>query len=852
MKNNLACVPLGEKMVCMPVTIERLRSGILVLAGALLIAVLLFFSYARWQVRRIARDLPGKLGIEIQQSSQGFTFSKSQGGRTLFTLHAAKTIQYKGGGHAILHGVSITLYGATGGLVDHIYGDEFDYDPVNGIVRADGSVQIDLQVPAAGAASEANKSTVHVKTAGLVFNEKTGMASTSQKFEFHLPQADGSAVGASFDSATGVLILDSEVALNSSLDGGPISLRAHHAQYDRQSRLLYLLVDETEYAHSRGSSDQATVHFRLDSSASEIKAQGHVTIVGSEGQRITSPSAHIVLDQQSQPQQVALEGGVLYISDDALRKVHGTAANGTLSFGPGATLRKAQLETAVSIVDQEKPQPQASHAGPPASAPYLSLNREVTAGQIDIDFSTGADRRPVAQNMLATGAASMRIRTLYAAAPPQETSIEGDRLLAKLQGGAALSSLEGAGHTKLTSVGTGASKQTSTGDTLLLTFAAPPAKTGKLAHAKTPPSKSPAGEQAGSVQFPSSQIQSAQLQFLQQTGHVTMVQTSSARQATPPTTITATAQRATYDAPTQVVRLYGDPQEGDPRIREPGGELSGGTIEFERETGNVTAEGQVQATYRQSPAQPGVSFNGAEPVHVVAGRVHMDRATDLATFYGQPGVDARLWQGADSISAPVLELSRSRQTLDAHGLSAGAGAKAAVTAVFTSADSGPAPQPGSIVSGAVTRGQGSVVRVSSRRLFYSGVDSKAVFDGGVAAQAPSGSMRSSVMDVYLAGSAIPGSGQKAPEKQTQQVERIVAHGAVELEQPGRKGTGTQLVYTAQDGRFVLTGSDSLPPRLADRVRGTVTGSSLIFNDRDDSVIVSSGQSKAVTETRTAK
>jgi lipopolysaccharide export system protein LptA len=329
-----------------------------------------------------------------------------------------------------------------------------------------------------------------------------------------------------------------------------------------------------------------------------------------------------------------------------------------------------------------------------------------------------------------------------------------------------------------------------------------------------------------------------------------MIQTSSARPAAPPTTITATAQRATYDAPTDVIRLYGDPREGDPRIREPGGELSAGTIEFERATGNVTADGQVQATYRQSPAQPGISFNGngAEPIHVVAGRAHMDRATDLTIFYGQPAADARLWQGADSISAPVLELSRSRQTLDAHGLAAGGGAKAAVNAVFTSADAGPAPQPG----GADTRGQGSLVRVSSRRLFYSSVDSKAVFDGGVLAQAPSGSMRSSVMDVYLSGSAIPGSGSKTPEKQTQQVERIVARGAVELEQPGRKGTGSQLVYTAEDGRSVLTGTDSLPPRLSDRVRGTVTGSSLIFNDRDDSVIVSSGKSKAVTETRTAK
>jgi lipopolysaccharide export system protein LptA len=838
----------------MRVTVERLRLAILGLAGVLLVGVLLFFAYARWQIRRIGRDLPGKLGIEIQQSSNGFTFSKSQGGRTLFTLHAAKTVQYKGGGHAILHDVSITLYGAQGGTVDHIYGDDFDYDPVNGIVRADGAVQIDLQVPtvssapAAGTPSDASKSTVYVKTAGLTFNEKTGLASTSQRFEFELPQAKGSAVGASFNSTTGELILQSDIALESSLDGNPLFLHAHHAQFDRASRILYLLADETEYAQSRSSSDQAIVYFRPDDSASEIKARGHVTIVGSEGQRITSETAHVSLDLKSQPQQVDLMGGMLYVSNDALRQVHGSASTGTLFFGPGATVQKAHLESTVSIVDDEKPQPQTSPASTPASGSYLSLNREVRAGQLDVDFSSDAARRPIAQRLLATGAASIHIRTLYAATPPEETSIDGDRLLAILQGGAVLSSLQGDGHTKLTMADTKGSTQTSTGDKILLTFAAPsPAKTAKLVRAKTQASTPPPGGQFAPVPLQSDQLQSAQLQSLEQTGHVTVVQTGAASAPAPSRTLTATAERATYDAATQLVRLYGGPPEGDPRVREPDGELTAVTIEFERATGNVTATGQVKATYRQSPAQPGIAFGGAEPIHVVAGRAYVDRAADLTTFYGEANADARLWQGADSISAPVLELGNLRQTLEAHDVAGRSRAKA-VTSVFTSADAGPAPKTNSTA----TQGGGSPVRVDSRSLSYSGVDNKAVFDGGVVAQAPSGTMNANQMEVYLASSATPSSGQNPQQKQTQQVERIVAHGGVQLEQPGRKGTGSQLVYTAQDSRFVLTGTSSLPPRLSDQVHGTVTGTSLIFNDRDDSVIVNGGQSKAVTETRTAK
>ena len=82
--------------------------------------------------------------------------------------------------------------------------------------------------------------------------------------------------------------------------------------------------------------------------------------------------------------------------------------------------------------------------------------------------------------------------------------------------------------------------------------------------------------------------------------------------------------------------------------------------------------------------------------------------------------------------------------------------------------------------------------------------------------------------------------------------KIVARGAVELQQPGRKGTGEELTYTTADGKFLLTGSSAVPPRLSDQVRGTVTGNALIFNDRDDSVMVTGGTSKVVTQTRVAK
>jgi lipopolysaccharide export system protein LptA len=804
------------------VTLSSLRIWILVLAGGLVAAIAVFFFYGRWQGRRFGHDLPDGLGSAIQQSTQGFTYSESRGGHTIYTLHASKAVQYKSDGHAELQDVSITLYGAQGAPANRIYGRTFDWDPVHGIARAMGEVQIDFQGtavpgPEAGKAPEdegEGKDTVHVKTSGLVFNKQTGLASTTEKLEFRLAEAAGSATGASFDSQTGILILAADVAFNSSAGGNPLAVRAHHAQFDRANRMLYLLQDVTDYADNHGSSDQATVYFRADGSAYQVLAQGNVIFTGDDGQKINARIAHIDLGPKGEPQQAMVQGGVLYVADTPARLVHGSAAAATMLFGPQLTIRHAQLRNAVSVVDEEK-MPQVNAGTAKQNVPQ-STTRQVQASQIDIDFAPGPDRSPQAQQILAAGGARLNVHTIYTKTQPEDTTVQGDQLFATLVDGEVLSSLRGAGHTSLVAVMPSGVTQSSKGDNLLLTFA-PPETAKKIKDRNSTPQ-------------PPAQLQSAV-----QLGNVTLVQqgvASGGGPAPPPTT--ATAQRAAYDAATQIMQLS-----GNPRIQDPSGELSAASIEMERTTGNLNATGAVKATYRQGKGQQNVDLGGSGPVHVVADRAHLDKPADLTTFYGKDGEPARMWQGSDSVAAPVLELSRAHGTLSAHGPG---GTAAAVNAVFTGSTKDAASK--------VQKVQPTVVRLQSRTLLYADNDHKAVFSGAVVAQTSAGRVRSNFMDVYFT----PPSGPPPSGKATQggQISRIVARGAVELQQPGRKGTGEELTYTAADGRFVLTGSSAVPPRLTDQVRGTVTGNALIFDDHDDSVVVSGGDAKAVTQTRVAK
>src|SRR5689334_24259978 len=101
---------------------KRLRSWFALSALAIVLVVAGFYLYARWRVQHAVKIASQKLQVDIQQSTEGFTLSKSEGGRTLFSIHAKKAEQFKEGGRAVLHEVNIIIYGDDSNRFDQIYG----------------------------------------------------------------------------------------------------------------------------------------------------------------------------------------------------------------------------------------------------------------------------------------------------------------------------------------------------------------------------------------------------------------------------------------------------------------------------------------------------------------------------------------------------------------------------------------------------------------------------------------------------------------------------------------------------------------------------------------------------------
>src|SRR6516165_9704203 len=118
------------------------------------VGLIVIVSLAYWistsRTRPTLHSIPQQLGLDIQQTSEGFSISKSEGGRTLYTVRASNAVQFKTGSRADLKNVHIVIYGKAHDRFDQIYGNEFTYDPGSGDVQGIGEVHIDLQGYAEG------------------------------------------------------------------------------------------------------------------------------------------------------------------------------------------------------------------------------------------------------------------------------------------------------------------------------------------------------------------------------------------------------------------------------------------------------------------------------------------------------------------------------------------------------------------------------------------------------------------------------------------------------------------------------------------------------------------------------
>ena len=810
-------------------TIERLRTLVLVAGVLLVIALGVFLGLGKYRNRFLRKDLPQRLGLNIQEQGKDIVFSHSVGPNLQYKIHAAKQVQLKQNGKVMLklQDVAIELYGEDGGLVDRIAGDEFDYDPNSGIARADGPVEITMTKPSvapaiapkaaagnaigskqmpgklASAAQTAANGEIHVKTSGLVFDRNSGEASTEAKVEFSLTQGSGSAVGAKYDATDGVLVLDRDVELNVQRGAQPLQMFARHALFNRDDQACTLSAATIRYGNDASSAEMAKITFRDDGSAERLDASGSFSVTTLAGGRIAAPRATLFFDEHNEPRHGRLEGGASIDSDRDGQKVHGSSPSMELVFANKGGLRSARLEAGVKIASDEV---QGS----------LQMHREWTSPVLDVAFRDAGKGKTEPATMHGAGGVVVMASTQRGNGPSAPERLTADDVTGEFGPNGVLSGFTGRGHTTITQTNANGVQQSTSGDVVVAHLAPAQAASGK-----------------------SSALRGLQISSATMDGHVVLVQQPAPKNGVAQAAVKAMAGHADYGEGGTWLHLTGNPS-----VRDGGLEISADKLDVSQETGDAMARGKVKGTWTGNSkggntGTSNVNFGAQGPVHVVAQEAELKRSSGAATFKGS----VRLWQEGNSIAAPVVVLDRTKQTLTAQT----SNAKAPVQVVLVSAVA--------MIPGDQTKpkqSEPSVISVTGGDLKYSGVDRKAVMRAGAAGDvvATTSNARTTSNEVELV--LLPAGDHARSTGTGGQVDRMTSRGHVEVSSAGRRGVGEQLVYTNDTGDFILTGTVGAPPQLIDPSHGTVTGQALIFNSRNDSVRVEGEGQKTTTMTTSPK
>lgn len=823
----------------MKASVERLRW---VLAGgaALLLVVLVgYLGYGRYRALRTWKDILKRSGVHITHETDGYTLSQSLGGKTSFTMHAAKGIEH-GDGKVSLHDAVLTLYGKTSNDVDRIYGSDFEYDEKSGVLRALGETYIDVQLPGVlapqrpknVAAGDSKTSAtpgrtdkddsdriIHIKTSGLIFLRKLGVAATDQEVEFHYAGLQCLAKGAEFNSGQSVLHLLSDVRLTGDVRGEPMKVHAIKADLDREANTVALEqpVGQTQGRTMKAS--HALLHLRSDGSLERGEASGGVTF--DEGTRhLTAPHLDATFNAASLPQTTKLTGGVVVWDENAQRPLHGKAVEVDTSFNAqGAPTNVVATGSAqVALSDHEKD--------------GAVLSREMHGDRI-VATLVPIDHKTVSRlsEVVATGSAMARgdSPVVQSGHTPEtkSTTITADNLRADFGVDAAqkteVRKLFGTGHARLQQDAPLGEQQTSSSNTVDIVFAPEPTKKG------------------GTTTGIASAVENGRVEI-----HNVPALRAGAAKPNPPSD--ASGDHAVYDGATTKLTLTGSVHyaQGDTS-------LTAATLVANQTTGDADADGNVLATLLHAGSTAAAQPATAQITHVTADRAHLTHASQIADFYGSEAHPARLWQGASQVQAASLRFDQQQKTLAARPASPGG----LVHAVFANASeaNGKSASPNAKPSshpGNGSESSGQVIKVTSAAMDYADAAREATFSGGVHIDGITGQARSQRAVVFL--NPVPSASKTAPGEtkpasvpvagQTNlfggSVQRVVLSGAVRLDQPGRAGTGEQLVYTAADSTYVLTGTPAKPPHMVDVKQGNITGATLLFRSDDSTIIVTGG------------
>ena len=715
-------------------------------AVALLLAAITFAAYlGRLWARHLERGkAPPPAPLYVSRQSASITFKKVEQNRTIFSVDASHSTEFKGQNANLLEDVKITVFGKTAERHDVIHTKSCRYANDGSRIECSGDVQIDLMSASdaetvAKNPEEAPEHTTHVETRGVTLDRNNGLVKTDQAVGFLFPAGRGQAVGLEYSSEQGTLRLLKDVRL---------TLRPP-AKPGTKNRSAGLAMPQE--VHIRGASLELAGGARL------LRLEGPVLAETAE-QRLTTGEISLSFDEQFRASKMVAGSGrgayrPMLVSQG--RGGHSALEADTLraDFSPQGAITNLEAAGAVHasrLARAEQDELRADVASlelwPRVNEPKeLRLRGHVllktqTAGAEDprvletsalrIEF-TGARAGTRSKLEKAETLASGALEWTDAApsgAPSGKTKLQADKLTLQFTGDHGGGKLEASGNVEAQRFLPGRPLETAN------------AKYGQARLAS-----------AGGW----SELRlwgDVQLQESDRVGQADLVVLERASQ-----TAVLTGHAVARDA-TAETRA--------PRIT------------FVETTAEFSADGGVRSADFRTKKD---AFELAPtPAIITADKLQGNSKTGRAFYTGH----ARFWQGDSVLEADSIELLRAARTLNASG---------GVRAVFPGAPAKKADKPSRL----------ELWHVSCGSLTYSDLESHAHLVHDVLVESGTQQVRASTMDLYFTPALQ--ANEKGPG--FREIARAVATGGVMVQEAGRQATADRGEYTAAEEKFVMSGGN---------------------------------------------
>ena len=770
-------------------------------AAALVCAGLTLGVYLKrgWTRYNETKNAPPAPAVNVERQSSKLTFSKGEGARTVFTVEAMKSTDFKGLNSSDLEGVKVTIFGKDGARHDTLDTHTCRYSKDSGDIACAGDVEITLmskeEWEAAGGKPDSRA--MKVQTRGMVFSRASGEAKTDEEVRFTFSNGSGQAFGATYHSEEGTLTLLRDVHLK--LDQ-PIAVRGSKpasagAKPGVAKEPVAVTGSRMEFARDAGTMYIA--------GPAEAKTAG---------QRLTAAGFLLNLDENFHAKRLVAKGdgkGALpeFTQEKGAGKQKLDAEEMVAEFAPEGWMRRAEASGRVAGEAAKGSETQtvaAQKASMEMVAGQNAPKRLVLEGSVDARTREGSGRggtRRLATEELRIAFAERgsangaRLESAETAGPGRlelnddatrtaestQTVLEANQLSMKFDSTGAASRLEAKGSVATERTVAGGNKQTATADNGIL-------------------------EMAGGGGW--SRLE------LNDNVHLAELDRS------------ARSDRAVFDRADGTATLL-----GHAIARDATSQTSAQKLTFWQATGEVRGEGNVRSadlsarntTVHLAPAASNISAD-----HLAG-----NAKTGRALYSGH----ARLWQGDSVMVAERIELLRDQRLLNASGN---------VRAVFPQAPSGDGH-----VGQTTTAKKAALWHAQSEELIYWDAENRAHLSKNVVVAGPEQKMSGRELDLYFtrATAALPGNGLEA-QLGAQQISRAVGTGGVTVLEGDRKATAERGEYTASDGKFVMSGGT---PTIFDSNQGSTTGRQLTFFLTDATIIVDSENgSRTLTKHRVEK